>query len=128
MNLVNYFVRLRIDHAEMVGSDSGQPAGRTSRDEEGNDGKGTYKRECGNDDDGATPQRRRLNGHFGGLGELGRGTQRWERIGKTLSDRLVEPNRTIEVLEALLAEVAQGDVEILLLVLEQRLRRLRHEA
>jgi hypothetical protein len=37
---------------------------------------------------------------------------------------LIEADRAIEVLQALLAEVAQRDVEIFLLVLEQRLRRL----
>lgn len=37
---------------------------------------------------------------------------------------LVKPDRAIEVLELLLAEVAKEDVQVLLFVLEQRLARL----
>ena len=50
-----------------------------------------------------------------------------EGLGQPVGGRLVEPDRAVQVLEVLLAEVAQLDVDVLLLVLEQRLGRLGDE-
>ena len=51
----------------------------------------------------------------------------WELEGKSVRRSLVDADRAIEILQLLLAEVTEVDVEILLLVLEEGLRRLRDE-
>jgi hypothetical protein len=73
-----------------------------------------------------SPERRRDRG-LGGLGEGGVAADRRKRLGQPGRGRLVEADRPVEVLEALLAEVPQEDVEVFLLVLEERLGRLRDE-
>ncbi len=47
--------------------------------------------------------------------------------GKPSAACLVQADGPLEVLEPLLAEIAEEDVQVLLLVLEERLRRLRDE-
>ena len=56
--------------------------------------------------------------------QLGIGPQRQELGRQPVRGRLVETHRAIEVLEALFAEVLQVDVQVLLLVLDERLRGL----
>jgi len=61
------------------------------------------------------------------LGQLSLVPQ-WRELGwETVRCHLVQAHGPVEVLEPLLAEVAEEDVQVLLLVLEQRLRRLRDE-
>ena len=81
---------------------------------------------CGQHDGPSPPGA--AQSHLGGLCEVSVTADRREtsRAGRCL--RLIEADRPVEVLEPLLAEVSQEDVEIvLLLVLEQGLRRLGDE-
>ena len=121
-------VRLGVDDADVVGLDAGEPAGRVARGGEGGrrDQREQHAGGRGEDRPAAPPRRRERR--FGGLlrasaSPRGGGND----CGKPVRARLVEAHRPVEVLESLLAQVAQEDVQVLLLVLEQRLGRLRDE-
>ena len=114
-----------IDDSDVVRVDGAEPAGRIPRGEEDDGREHSYKGEPSSAENRrAAPKRPRANRGLGGLRELRLVAKRRERGGESVSLSLVEPDRTVEVLQTLVAEVAQEDVQIFLLVLEQRLRRL----
>ena len=119
-------VRPRIDHPHVIGLDATETA--RARPQEEHCREGNRK---GNDDRSgergpATPDRRsdRL---FRRFLEICTPSNRWKPLLQPFRRRLVETDGPIEILQPLLPEVAQEDVQVLLLVLEQRLRRLRDE-
>ena len=54
-------------------------------------------------------------------------TRLWEVVCETVRDRLVQPDRSLQVLEPLLSEVTKEDVQVLFLVLDERMRCLRYQ-
>ena len=104
------------------------PSGRRATRQHERDG-GNQHREsegCCSKCDRTSPQRR-SDCRLCRLSQVTGGLQRRELRRQPVSTGLVDANRAIEVLEAVLPEVTQEDVEILFLVLEQRLRRLGHK-
>jgi hypothetical protein len=119
-------VRARVDDAHVVRVDPGETVlGASAEEKRGRDHRHQYG--CGGSEHrGSAPPGAAQCG-LGGLRQVGV-TPHWRKVvGQAVSRRLVETHRTIEVLESLLAEVAERDVKVLLLVLEQGLRRLGNE-
>jgi hypothetical protein len=119
-DLAHDLVRPWVDHADVVRTDRGKAARPISEQQDGCEARGEdeERQEC--EREPPTPERHRRDGGRGHIATHG-----GKGLGQTIRSRLVETHETVEVFQALLAEVAQGDVKILLLlVLEQRLRRL----
>src|SRR5207248_5732314 len=126
-NLSHELVRLRIDHSDVVRLDLRRATRRIPRREEHRSGDQSSERERQRRQGDWTSPEPLRDGRFGGTTQFARTPQRRKRTGKAISSSLVEADGPIEVLEAVLSKIAQGDAEILFLVLEQRLRRLRYE-
>ena len=125
-DLVNDRVRARIDDADRVRADTRQAVLRvTAKKDSGADDGDERGRSRGQDH--RSPPPGPAQSRLGGLCEVSVTADRRKRVGQAACVCLIEADRPVEVLEPLLAEVSQEDVEILLLVLEQGLRRLRHE-
>ena len=121
-----HLVRRRIDHAHVVRLDRSKPAAARARREERDRGDRGDKRRGGNCQDGGATPRGTGGRHRGGLCRRARSNRR-EALRQLGPGHLVEAHWPVEVLEPLLAEVAEEEVEVLLLVLEERLRRLGDE-
>jgi hypothetical protein len=120
-------VRARGEDADGVCAHTGEAAGGIPPHEEhrtGNDDGQYHRRD--REHRGAAPQRR-TEGALDDLCQLGLVPDGRERGREPVGGRLIETNRAVKVFEPLLAEVAKEDVQVLLLVLEERLRRLRDE-
>ena len=111
----------------MVCADAAQsPRGVARRKEDGCRHEGGERERRRGEDDGAPPQRNRDRG-LGRLCELRLAPDGWERGRQPVGRGLVQADGAVEVLQPLLTEVAEEDVQVFLLVLEQRLRRLRDQ-
>ena len=117
-------VRPGIDETDVVRVHDVETAPGTASENENRDQCGEGEGACGAERQPAAPcVLRPARGPHG----LGVGANRGERRRQSVARRLIETDRPVEVLEPLLPEVEQRNVQILLLVLEQCLRRLGEE-
>ncbi len=99
----------------------GEEDGRESRS------RGGGEAQRSRDQNDRPPPGRPRDGSPGRLDKRCLEPDRRKRLRQPLSPSLVEPDGAIEILQPLLPEVAQEDVQVLFLVLEERLGRLRYE-
>ena len=92
--------------------------GVASRQEDAGCDEGDY--DCRRDSERSRPPKERALG-FRLLLQAADG---WELLAQTIRRSLVEADGPVDVLQTLLAEVTEKDLEVLLVVLEHRLRRL----
>src|SRR6266511_2035384 len=114
--LADNLVRLRVDQPDRVRFDGDGAASRGGENDDGGHDRGQGK--CAEREEEGTPARA-----GGGL----RRARRWKLRRELRRRHLVEPYGPVEILQLPHAEVAQEDVQVLLLVLDQGLGRLRHE-
>jgi hypothetical protein len=127
LDLVDDLVRVRVDDTEVVRPDAAQAARRVlPSDEDGDGDEGKQDGGGAREHRSSTPERlrhRRLEGV-----RRRRLTPRRRKLRRQAGrGDLVQAHGALDVLEPLVAQIAHPDGEILLLVLEQALRRLRDE-
>ncbi len=112
----------------MVGLNGAQATTRVARKgEDGRKHRDARDRRDPADHPAQAPREPRSDRRLGRLREVSVTAERRELGRQPVGAGLVETDRPVKVLEPLLAEVAQEDVQVLLLVLEQGLRRLRYQ-
>ena len=112
----------------MVRLNRAQAAARAvPKEEHGRDRNHAGERQRADQRQSPAPPERRGNRRLRGLRKVGVAANGRKRGLQSVGSRLVEPYGAVKVLETLLAEIPQEDMQVLLLVIEQGLGRLRHQ-
>jgi hypothetical protein len=121
LDLGDDLVRLGINGTDVIGPNLREAAAGAAGREHAGEGHQSRSGEPGGDERGPPSPPRNWRGSDRRLGLM---TKRRELGRQAVCVGLEEPHRAIEVLEPLLAQVSERDMQLLLLVHHQRVRRL----